>query len=88
MELGRSWQRLIGLFADRPGRQGIIIGDRYVIRELLGMGSYGLTYLCVDQQTGREVALKESKPSKGRLARAVAEQGSGCVTAFASSSNP
>jgi serine/threonine-protein kinase len=32
------------------------------------MGSYGLTYLCVDQQTGREVALKESKPSKGKLA--------------------
>lgn len=68
MELERSWQRLIGLFTDRPGRQGTIIGDRYVIRELLGMGSYGLTYLCVDQQTGREVALKESKPSKRRLA--------------------
>ncbi len=68
MELERSWQRLLGLFTDRPGRQGTIIGDRYVIRDLLGMGSYGLTYLCVDQHTGREVALKESKPSKGRLA--------------------
>ncbi|MCM3135151.1 protein kinase [Paenibacillus polysaccharolyticus] len=68
VELQRSWQRLLGLFTDRPGRQGTIIGERYVIRELLGMGSYGLTYLCVDQQTGREVALKESKPSKGRLA--------------------
>ena len=68
MELERSWQRLLGLFTDRPGRQGTTIGERYVIRELLGMGSYGLTYLCVDQQTGREVALKESKPSKGRLA--------------------
>ncbi|MGQ8873798.1 serine/threonine-protein kinase [Paenibacillus sp. TSA_86.1] len=67
MELERSWQRWLGQFIDRPGRQGTIIGDRYVIRELLGIGSYGLTYLCVDQQTGKEVALKESKPSKGRL---------------------
>ncbi|WP_434748265.1 serine/threonine protein kinase [Paenibacillus amylolyticus] len=67
VELERSWQRWLGRFTDRPGRQGTIIGDRYVIRELLGIGSYGLTYLCVDQQTGKEVALKESKPSKGRL---------------------
>lgn len=68
MELERSWQKLLGIFTDRPKRQGTVVGDRYLIRELLGMGSYGLTYLCVDQQTGREVALKESKPSKGRLA--------------------
>ncbi|WP_272039653.1 serine/threonine protein kinase [Paenibacillus sp. JJ-100] len=68
VELGRSWQRWIGIFTDRPRRQGTSIGDRYVIRELLGMGSYGLTYLCMDQQSGREVALKESKPSKGKLA--------------------
>ena len=68
VELERNWQRWIGIFTDRPRRQGTSIVDRYVIRELLGMGSYGLTYLCMDQQSGREVALKESKPSKGKLA--------------------
>ncbi|WP_244964879.1 serine/threonine protein kinase [Paenibacillus barcinonensis] len=68
MELRRGWQRWIGLWTDRPGRQGTIVGNRYVIQELLGMGSYGLTYRCTDIQTGGEVALKEAKPSKGKLA--------------------
>lgn len=68
MELRRSWQRLLGLWTDRPRRKGTKIAGRYTIYDLLGMGSYGLTYLCTDEQTGKDVALKESKPSKGRLA--------------------
>ncbi|MFS0873300.1 serine/threonine protein kinase [Paenibacillus xylanilyticus] len=48
--------------------------ERYRIQELLGMGSYGLTYLCVDEQNGKEVALKESKPSKGRLSARLLER--------------
>ncbi|MFB8377065.1 serine/threonine protein kinase [Paenibacillus taichungensis] len=68
MELRRSWQRMLGLWTDRPRRIGTKIAGRYTIYDLLGMGSYGLTYLCTDEQTGKDVALKESKPSKGRLA--------------------
>ncbi|SEB25680.1 protein kinase [Paenibacillus sp. 276b] len=68
VELRRSWQRLLGLWTDRPRRKGTKIAGRYTIYDLLGMGSYGLTYLCTDEQTGKDVALKESKPSKGRLA--------------------
>lgn len=68
VELRRSWQRLLGLWTDRPRRKGTTIAGRYTIYDLLGMGSYGLTYLCTDEQTGKDVALKESKPSKGRLA--------------------
>ncbi|MCM3174693.1 protein kinase [Paenibacillus sp. MER 99-2] len=67
MELQRSWQRLLGLWTDRPLPKGAKIAERYTICELLGMGSYGLTYLCIDEQTGDEVALKGSKPSKGKL---------------------
>ncbi|WP_440115780.1 serine/threonine protein kinase [Paenibacillus sp. QZ-Y1] len=67
MELRRSWQRLLGLWTDRPRGKGTVVAGRYTIHELLGMGSYGLTYLCMDEHTGKEVALKESKPSKGRL---------------------
>jgi len=68
VELRRSWQRLLGLWIDRPRRKGTKIAGRYTIYDLLGMGSYGLTYLCTDEHTGKDVALKESKPSKGRLA--------------------
>lgn len=68
VDLRRSWQRLLGLSTDRPRRKGTKIAGRYTIGDLLGMGSYGLTYLCTDEQTGKDVALKESKPSKGRLA--------------------
>lgn len=68
VELRRSWQRLLGLWTDRPRRKGTKIAGHYTIYDLLGMGSYGLTYLCTDEQTGNDVALKESKPSKGRLA--------------------
>jgi serine/threonine-protein kinase len=68
VELRRSWQRLLGLWTDRPRREGTEIAGRYTINGLLGMGSYGLTYLCTDEHTGKDVALKESKPSKGRLA--------------------
>lgn len=68
VELRRSWQKLLGLWTDRPRRKGTKIAGRYTIYDLLGMGSYGLTYLCTDEQTGQDVALKESKPSKGKLA--------------------
>ncbi|SEL19841.1 protein kinase [Paenibacillus sp. OK003] len=68
VELRRSWQKLLGLWTDRPRRKGTKIAGRYTIYDLLGMGSYGLTYLCTDEQTGMDVALKESKPSKGKLA--------------------
>jgi len=74
VELRRSWQRLLGLWTDRPRREGTTIAERYTIKELLGMGSYGLTYLCTDDQNGREVALKESKPSKGRLSAHLLER--------------
>lgn len=68
VELRRSWPKLLGLWTDRPRRKGTKIAGRYTIYDLLGMGSYGLTYLCTDEQTGQDVALKESKPSKGKLA--------------------
>lgn len=74
MELQRSWQRLVGLWTDRPRREGSLISGRYRIQELLGMGSYGLTYLCIDELNGEEVALKESKPSKGRLSARLLER--------------
>lgn len=49
---------------DRPYRPGTLIFNRYAIVQILGMGSYGITYLCKDQMDGRLCVLKQVKPSK------------------------
>lgn len=54
---------------DYPQREGIVIANTYRIRRFLGIGSYGLTYVCMDVDSGHEVVLKQAKPSKGRLGR-------------------
>lgn len=52
---------------DYPLREGKRLAGKYRIERLLGAGSYGLTYLCRDLSSGREVAVKHRKPSKGKL---------------------
>ncbi|CDN43180.1 MULTISPECIES: protein kinase domain-containing protein [Paenibacillus] len=54
---------------DYPLQEGDVIADRYRIVELLGIGSYGLTYRCLDLQRGQEAAMKQAKPSKGEVGR-------------------
>ncbi|MGU3472571.1 serine/threonine protein kinase [Paenibacillus sp. D51F] len=54
---------------DYPLQEGDVIADRYRIVELLGIGSFGLTYRCLDLHSGQEVAMKQAKPSKGELGR-------------------
>lgn len=57
-------RRSIEAWQDYPCEPGEIIADRYKIHELLGEGSYGLTYACTDEQDGRIYALKQARPSK------------------------
>lgn len=57
-------RRSIEAWQDYPCEPGEIIADRYKIHELLGEGSYGLTYACTDKQDGRIYALKQARPSK------------------------
>lgn len=54
---------------DYPRRDGTAITGKYRIRRFLGSGSYGLTYVCLDADSGREVVLKQAKPSKGAVGR-------------------
>ncbi|MGF7034954.1 serine/threonine-protein kinase [Paenibacillus mucilaginosus] len=55
---------------DYPLREGRRLGGRYEIVRFLGMGSYGLTYLCRDsREAGAEVVVKMAKPSKKELGR-------------------
>lgn len=54
---------------DYPKREGTVIASRYRIQRFLGIGSYGLTYICIDVDSDQEVVLKQSKPSKGTVGR-------------------
>lgn len=54
---------------DYPKREGTNITKKYQIQRFIGIGSYGLTYLCLDVDSGHEVVLKQAKPSKGKLGR-------------------
>ncbi|OAB40816.1 serine/threonine protein kinase [Paenibacillus glacialis] len=54
---------------DYPKREGTVITDKYRIQQFLGLGSYGLTYICMDVDSGQEVVLKQAKPSKGKVGR-------------------
>ncbi|MEJ8307378.1 serine/threonine protein kinase [Saccharibacillus sacchari] len=64
----QSIKEFIRAWCDYPVQPGQVIGKRYEVAELLGMGSYGLSYRCMDRQDGNEVALKQAKPSRRRLA--------------------
>jgi len=56
------WERLV----DRPLKQGRRVQGRYVVEQCLGMGSYGISYRCRDEQTGQWVVLKQVRPSRRR----------------------
>ena len=43
---------------------GTILDERYQIRDCLGIGGFGITYLCRDLTLQREVAVKEYFPDK------------------------
>ncbi|MGN7456146.1 protein kinase domain-containing protein [Paenibacillus pasadenensis] len=72
-------KRLLADWLDRPLRGGVIVGRRYRIDELLGIGSYGLTYRCTDLLRGRPAALKQAKPSKGAAARELLRREAGML---------
>ncbi|AIQ17630.1 hypothetical protein H70357_13900 [Paenibacillus sp. FSL H7-0357] len=51
-------------WADYPLEKGSSIGKRYRIIAQIGVGSYGITYRCRDEQEQQIVAVKQAKPSK------------------------
>lgn len=60
----KSIQRFL---MDRPLRQGVLIKNRYEIDRVLGMGSYGITYLAKDQKLGTQVVVKQLRNTKQKL---------------------
>ncbi|MGG3507869.1 protein kinase family protein [Paenibacillus lautus] len=59
----------ISAWRDYPAEENTVLGNRYTIQQMIGEGSYGILYQCLDQQSGRVVAVKQSRPSKGHYAR-------------------
>ena len=57
--------------------EGDLVDNRWLVLEILGMGGAGITYRCVDEATGEEVALKylHSDRRSGVLAHRLAIEG-------------
>jgi serine/threonine-protein kinase len=62
-------KKVYSAWIDYPLQEGKLLHGHYCILQFLGMGSYGLTYLCQDIRTGTELVIKQAKPSKGQLGR-------------------
>lgn len=65
------WRGFMRAWRDYPFPEGAVIGGHYTIEALLGEGSYGLTYLCYDSRDGALLAIKQSRPSKKAVGRAL-----------------
>lgn len=61
------FQNVKSIIFDRPFKNGTVIDDRYEIMNVLGMGSYGITYLTYDRKKNMECVLKQMKPSRKKL---------------------
>lgn len=60
-----KWRRILALF-DRPLRKNTIVAERYKIESVIGMGSYGVTYVVNDLQINKYKVLKQLRKSKQR----------------------
>lgn len=52
------------LLIDRPYHVQDTVTERYKIIKVLGMGSFGITYLCKDLSSGANCVLKQMRPSR------------------------
>lgn len=59
----------IAAWRDYPAEVNTLFAGRYLVHEMIGEGSYGMTYRCTDQNSGCIVAVKQARPSKDGDAR-------------------
>ncbi|WP_102348532.1 serine/threonine protein kinase [Bacillus sp. Marseille-P3661] len=59
--------RIKSFILDRPIKKGNVLKERYRIIEVIGEGSYGITYLATDISTNTSCVLKQIKPSRRKL---------------------
>lgn len=63
------WNGLQRLVYDRPLKAELLIHGRYKIKEVLGMGSYGITYIAFDIKKGESIVLKQLRKTKAKTDR-------------------
>lgn len=78
----------LAAWRDYPAESGTVLNGRYVVREIIGEGSYGITYKCIDRTNDRVVAVKQARPSKGALARRLLEKESAIIQTLTHSRLP
>ncbi|MGQ5111339.1 serine/threonine-protein kinase [Bacillus halotolerans] len=59
-------KQLKKLLFDRPLKNGVLLNNQYKIEECLGMGGYGLVYVCTDVRTQTPYVLKQLRPTKAK----------------------
>lgn len=57
------FNKIYSFLVDRPYPIGTVLFLKYRIEKVLGMGSYGITYLCWDEVQNRKCVVKQVKPS-------------------------
>jgi serine/threonine protein kinase, bacterial len=62
----RVIRKIYQFFYDRPIKAGFVLNERYKVLRVIGMGSYGLVYLCKDLETNEHTVVKQLRPSKRR----------------------
>ncbi|MCP1354112.1 serine/threonine protein kinase [Aneurinibacillus migulanus] len=61
----KRWrQRIKEWWLDRPHEPGTVVKNRYTVTRMLGMGSYGISYLVFDRMQNEERVLKQVRPSR------------------------
>ncbi|AWP27969.1 protein kinase [Paenibacillus sp. Cedars] len=68
MRLISSLSSFINAWRDYPAEKNTVLGNRYIVQNMIGEGSYGLIYKCMDRKSGQIVAVKQARPSKGSYA--------------------
>ena len=62
----RVFRKIYQFFYDRPIKAGIVLNERYKVLRVIGMGSYGIVYLCKDLEAKEKAVVKQLRPSKRR----------------------
>ncbi|HWO96797.1 MAG TPA: protein kinase [Bacillus sp. (in: firmicutes)] len=60
-------ERIYAAMVDRPLKKGTVVAGKYMVKQVLGMGSYGISYIVVDLIHNRDVVLKQARKTKIRL---------------------
>ena len=69
MMKNRMFKHLHRWLVDRPFKKGKVICGRYEIIDVLGMGSYGITYVANDIVQQKEVVVKQLRKTKQRTSQ-------------------